>query len=82
MLHTHQGHAHRAHERIRVPDDLYARPGFASTAVYFEGLAEKERRDPDRRTRLLEMARFYRSLVNHSRHARRIQKQAKMQAWL
>ena len=60
MLHTHQGYAR---ERVRVPDELCARPGFASTAVYFERLAQKEMRDYDRRQRLLEVARFYRSLA-------------------
>jgi len=63
MLHTHQGYAHYARERVRIPDDLCARPGFASTAVYFEKLAQKEVRDEDRRCRLLEVARFYRSLA-------------------
>ena len=56
MLRTHQGYAR---ERVRVQ----ARPGFASTAVYFERLAQKEVRDYDRRNRLLEMVRFYRSLA-------------------
>jgi len=63
MLHTHQGYAHYARERVRVPNDLCAGPGFASTAVYFESLAQKEVRDYDRRQRLLEVARFYRSLA-------------------
>jgi hypothetical protein len=63
MLDTHQGYARHAHERTRVPDDLYARSGFASTAVYFEILAQKEARDHDRRNRLLEVARFYHSLA-------------------
>jgi len=63
MLHIHQGYAHYARERVRVPNDLCAGPGFASTAVYFESLAQKETRDPDRRQRLLEVARFYRSLA-------------------
>jgi hypothetical protein len=64
MLHnTHQRYAHYARERVRVPDDLCARPGFASTAVYFERLAQNEARDEDRRCRLLEVARFYRSLA-------------------
>src|SRR5262249_52346767 len=44
MLHTHQGYAR---ERVRVPDELCARPGFASTAVYFERLAQKEVRADD-----------------------------------
>ena len=52
-----------ARERVRVSDDRCAPPGFASTAVYFERLAQKESRDPDRRQRLLEVARFYRSLA-------------------
>src|SRR5262249_56677090 len=60
MLHTHQGYARG---RVRVPDELCARPGFASTAVYFERLAQKEMRDYDRRQRLLEGARFYRYLA-------------------
>jgi hypothetical protein len=34
-----------------------------ATAVYFEWLAQKETRDYDRRQRLSEMARFYRSLA-------------------
>ena len=34
-----------------------------STAVYFEWLAQKETRDYDRRQRLSEVARFYRSLA-------------------
>src|SRR5262245_8397007 len=56
MLHTYQGYAR---ERVRVRE----RPGFASTAAYFERLAQKEIRDYDRRQRLLEVARFYRSLA-------------------
>ena len=56
MLRTHQGYAR---ERVRVPE----RRGFASTAVYFERLAQKEVRDYDRRQRLLEVAHFYRSLA-------------------
>jgi len=63
MLHTHQGYAHYARERVRVQDGLCARPGFASTAIYFEKLAQKEARDEDRRCRLLEVARFYHSLA-------------------
>ena len=56
MLHTYQGYAR---ERVHVRE----RPGFASTAAYFERLAQKEIRDYDRRQRLLEVARFYRSLA-------------------
>jgi len=56
MLRTHQGYAR---ERVRVRE----RRGFASTAVYFERLAQKEVRDYDRRQRLLEVAHFYRSLA-------------------
>jgi hypothetical protein len=41
---------------------LASRPGFASTAAYFENLADKTR-DDDRRQRLLEVAGFYRSLA-------------------
>jgi hypothetical protein len=39
-----------------------ARPGFASTAAYFEQLAGKARND-DRRQWLLEVAGFYRTLA-------------------
>lgn len=49
--------------RARVSDEQCARPGFASTALYFERLAQKERRDDDRRRRLSELAGFYRSLA-------------------
>ena len=41
---------------------LQPRPGFASTAAYFEKLAEKAR-DDDQRQRLAEVAGFYRSLA-------------------
>jgi len=51
MVHTHQGYERYARERVRE-----------ATAVYFEWLAQKEARDLDRRQRLLEVARFYRSL--------------------
>jgi len=61
MTHTHQEYVHSARKRISA--DLSARPGFASTAVYFQRLAQKETRDHDRRQRLLEVARFYRSLA-------------------
>jgi hypothetical protein len=37
--------------------------GFASTAAYFERLAQKETRDEDRRQRLMEVAGFYRALA-------------------
>ena len=63
MVHTHQGYEHYARERVRVSDNALPRPGFKSTAVYFEWLAQKENRDYDRRQRLLEVARFYRSLA-------------------
>ena len=63
MLHTHQGYAQYARKRVRIPDDLCARPGFASTALYFERLAQRERRDDARRRRLPELAGFYRSLA-------------------
>jgi len=61
MTHTHQEYGHSARKRISV--ERSARPGFASTALYFERLARKEVRDGDRRQRLLEVARFYRSLA-------------------
>jgi hypothetical protein len=48
--------------RARVSDEQ-ARPGFASTALYFERLAQKERRDVDRQRWLSELAGFYRSLA-------------------
>jgi len=63
MVHTHQGYEHSARERVRVSDNALPRPGFRSTAVYFEWLAQKETRDYDRRQRLLEVAGFYRSLA-------------------
>jgi len=63
LVHTHQGYEHYARERVRVSDDSLPRPGFKSTAVYFEWLAQKETRDYDRRQRLSEVARFYRSLA-------------------
>jgi hypothetical protein len=49
--------------RARVSDEQCARPGFASTALYFERLAQKEGRDVDRQRRLSELAGFYRSLA-------------------
>jgi len=52
MVHTHQGYKRYARERVRE-----------ATAVYFEWLAQKEARDSDRRQRLSEVARFYRSLA-------------------
>ena len=52
MVHTHQGYERYARERI-----------WEATAVYFEWLAQKETRDYDRRQRLSEVARFYRSLA-------------------
>ena len=63
MVHTHQGYEHHARERVRVSDNALPRPGFKSTAVYFEWLAQKETRDYDRQQRLLEVTRFYRSLA-------------------
>ena len=63
MVHTHQGYEHYARERTRVSGDSLPRPGFKSTAVYFEWLAQKETRDSDRQQRLSEVARFYRSLA-------------------
>jgi hypothetical protein len=61
MTHIHQEHLHSEHERS-LPDPP-TRPGFASTAVYFERLARKEKRDHERRQRLTEVAGFYRSLA-------------------
>jgi GTP1/Obg family GTP-binding protein len=52
MIHTHQGYERYARERVRE-----------ATALYFEWLAQKETRDYDRRQRLSEVARFYRSLA-------------------
>jgi hypothetical protein len=52
MVHTHQGYEHSARERVRE-----------ATAIYFEWLAQKETHDYDRRQRLSEVARFYRSLA-------------------
>ena len=63
MVHTHQGYEHYARERVRASDNALPRPGFKSAAIYFEWLAQKETRDYDRRQRLLEVARFYRSLA-------------------
>ena len=61
MTHLPQEHVHAV--RKWLSDDALPRPGFKSTAVYFEWLAQKETRDYDRRQRLLEVARFYRSLA-------------------
>jgi len=61
MTYTHQEHVHAP--RKRHSDDALPRPGFKSTAVHFEWLAQKETRDDDRRRRLLEVAGFYRSLA-------------------
>src|SRR5262245_46734227 len=63
LVHTHQGYEHYTRERVRVSDNALPRPGFRSTAVYFEWLAQKETRDYDRRQRLSEVAGFYRSLA-------------------
>ena len=52
MVHTHEGYERYARERVRE-----------ATAVYFEWLAQKETLDYDRRQRLSEVARFYRSLA-------------------
>jgi len=60
MTHLPQEHVHAVRN---LSDDALPRPGFKSTAVYFEWLAQKETRDDDRRQRLLEVARFYRSLA-------------------
>jgi hypothetical protein len=62
MTYTHQEHYAHAPRKWRS-DDALPRRGFKSTAVYFEWLAQRERRDDDRRQRLLEVARFYRSLA-------------------
>jgi hypothetical protein len=61
MTHTHQEYMHSARKRISA--DPSARPGFASTAAYFERRAQKEVRDGDRRQRLLDVAGFYRALA-------------------
>jgi hypothetical protein len=61
MTYTHQEQVHAT--RTWHSYDALPRPGFKSTAVYFEWLAQKENRDYDRRQRLLEVARFYRSLA-------------------
>jgi len=45
---VHQGYEHYARERARASDNALPRPGFRSTAVYFEWLAQKETRDYDR----------------------------------
>jgi len=63
MAQTYQGYEHYARKRVPLSDNALPRPGFKSTAVYFEWLAQKETRDCDRRQRLLEMAGFYRSLA-------------------
>jgi len=57
MTYTHQDYVHSAPRRFS------SRPGFASTAVYFEKLAQKETCDEDRRKRLLEVAGFYHALA-------------------
>jgi hypothetical protein len=61
MTSTHQDDVYSA--RKRFSPEPSTRLGFASTVVYFERLAQKEARDPDRRQRLLEVAGFYRSLA-------------------
>jgi hypothetical protein len=61
MTHVHQEHLHSARQgSFRDPA---TRPGFASTAAYFESMARKERRDEERRKRLMETAGFYRHLA-------------------
>src|SRR5215831_20461628 len=61
MTHIHQEHLYSARERSLA--DRPSRPGFATTAAYFESLARKENRDQERRQRLMEWAGFYRSLA-------------------
>jgi len=61
MTHLHQEYVHAT--RSWLSYDALPRPGFKSTAVYFEWLAQKETRDYDRQQRLLEVTRFYRSLA-------------------
>jgi len=61
MAHPHQEHLHAA--RKWLSDDPAATSRLKSTAVYFEWLAKKETCAYDRRQRLLEVARFYRSLA-------------------
>jgi hypothetical protein len=63
MTYTHQEHEHFTRKWHSDHRDALPRPGFKSTAVYFEWLAQKETRDYDRRQRLLEVAGFYRSLA-------------------
>ena len=71
MTQTHQEYVPSA--RKRLSPDPHERPGFKSTALYFEGLAQKERHDPDRRQRLLEVVGFYHSPgQDHSRDTHRI----------
>jgi len=61
VTHIHQEHLHSARERsLSAPS---TRPGFASTALYFESLARKEVRDQERQQRLMEVAGFYRALA-------------------
>jgi hypothetical protein len=61
MTYIHQDDVYSARERFSPGPST--RPGFASSAVYFERLAHKETRDADRRQRLLEVAGFYRALA-------------------
>ena len=56
MTHIHQEHLYPARERSLA--DPSARLGFASTAAYFETTARKERRDQERRERLMEPRAF------------------------
>jgi hypothetical protein len=61
MTHIHQEHLYSAREPSLA--DSPTRPGFATTAAYFERLARKENRDQERRQRLMEGVGFYRSLA-------------------
>jgi hypothetical protein len=61
MTYIHQDDVYSA--RKRFSPEPSTRPGFASSAVYFERLAHKEIRDEERRQRLLEVAGFYRALA-------------------
>ena len=61
MTHIHQEHLYSTRERSLA--DRPTRPGLASTAAYFERMARKERRDQERRERLMELAGFFRRLA-------------------
>src|SRR5262245_6064820 len=63
------------------------RPGFASTAAYFQGLADKAR-DGDQRQRWLEVAGFYRKLARiipampkDYKHNRRLPPLTRAECW-